>query len=145
MSSTQDQPSGARRLLIRRLAILLAFMAFLAVCFWVRIQLEWINQRRDVLALDNFDPTNIVVGLSPAMPDQSERAPWLPRLLGEGTLAFILVDGRVPEAEKAAEMSRLRKLFPEASVKEAPPQALAIYDEYMSKARAKQRGETEDP
>lgn len=146
MSEAPDEPSATHRLRLRRLGILLAFVAFLAACFWVRNQLEWINQRRAVLALDGSDPKGIVVGLSPAMPDQAaESAPWVLRMLGEGTVAVILIDGRVPVAKQTAEMARLKELFPEASVEEAPPRALLIYDDYMSKARAKRRSATEAP
>ena len=131
---------------LTRFALLIAFVAFLAACLWGRAQIEWVNERREVTNLENDDPGNIViaVGFGGSTPDPTDPtlpvepgplAPWTVRMLGEEGVAMIWIDSRAPAEKKSAELARLRGLFPEADVSEAPPQALPIYD--AERARGK--------
>jgi len=116
---------------LTRFAMLLVFVAFLAACLWGRAQLVWVNERREVTNLEDDDPGNIVIAVSfgggwPAKLKTATvpLAPWPVRFLGEGGVATIWIDSRVPTEKKVTELARLQRLFPEAKVTEAPPQML---------------------
>ena len=107
MSRAPDNLLSMRKRGLRLLGGLTALAVVLAACLWGRGQLVWVNQRREVLALDQVDPSNIVVAFSMERIDSSgygvdqATAPWVPRLLGEPGVAQILDRRPCTGAEKA--------------------------------------------
>jgi hypothetical protein len=112
---------------------LIAFVILFAGCLWGRSQLVLVNERREFLrAFHNGDGHDLVVALSPDRLPPHEgpaAAPWPVHALGEEAVGFIWIDGRAPASAKSTEIARLKELFPEAEVKEAPEQALRVHDE----------------
>lgn len=128
------------RRLGRRLVIAVALIAFFAACLWGRSQLEWVNDRQDVIdsfhANDSHDDQLIAISYEHVPPKEGPViAPWTVRALKGTGVGLIWIDGRAPESEKSQKLSRLRALFPEATVTEAPENALHIYDAEVERAR----------
>lgn len=86
---------------------------------WLGYELNWIRQRDGVVRAQ--------VSWEPGLPD-SPPAPWSLRLLGENGVGTVFYDGRLPPREQTAEITRLRNLFPESHVAEAPKSFGPLFD-----------------
>lgn len=126
---------------------LIAFAAFFAACLWGRNQLELANERREFLsAFDHGESQDLVIALSKHRlpPHQGvATAPWPISALGEEGVSLIWIDGRASADAKSAEIARLKGLFPEAEVAEAPQPVLKKY--VAGNARLKRLKDTASP
>jgi len=102
---------------LRTLFLVMTVVAFLGN--WVAIHVNWIWQRHGVVRAQ--------VSWEPGLPD-SPPAPLGLRLLGEKGVGTVFYDGRLSPGEQTAEITRLRNLFPESFVAEAPKSFDPLFD-----------------
>lgn len=103
-----DKPRGWFRFSLRTFFILLTVFGV-----WLGVQLKWIRDRDAALK---------AVFTSPGYwPQQLKPAPWSIRILGARGYASLMVPVRFrPQEDIEDDLSRLRPLFPEATVTRSP-------------------------